>query len=375
MIKTILHHPRKLWLRRALFQIHLWLGLLIALYAVVISISGTILVFESEIRRISLPHAGLNAQHMAAMSTVIANTHARYPAEPITYVAPPHEPNPWWTVYLEDPGGRRRMVYADAATGALWQQKHALFIDTMLDLHVYLLMGATGYVVNCLAGIGLLVLAITGVVLWWPGIRLWKRGLTIALRRKWKRVNYDTHAAVGFWSLLIVSWWGLTAVYFLAPAKFIAAVNAVSPLVSMREPQTPESQPGGPVADIDSIVAQIPAIAPGYLDGVTLPEKPGAPVTAYVDVREAGNFLYRDILTFDGHTGKLLSVWHYGENKSLGDWILWLIYPLHFGTLWGLPVKIAWAALGLGVAVLSVTGVLMYWNRYLSARWHALAGK
>ena len=41
------------------------------------------------------------------------------------------------------------------------------------------------------------------------------------------------------------------------------------------------------------------------------------------------------------------------------------MYPLHFGTLWGMGVKILWSLMGLGVAVLSVTGLLMYWNRKL----------
>ncbi|HTF66243.1 MAG TPA: PepSY-associated TM helix domain-containing protein [Edaphobacter sp.] len=46
-------------------------------------------------------------------------------------------------------------------------------------------------------------------------------------------------------------------------------------------------------------------------------------------------------------------------------WIMWSMHPLHFGTLWGMPFKILWFLLGLSLAVLSVTGVLMYWNRYL----------
>lgn len=33
------------------------------------------------------------------------------------------------------------------------------------------------------------------------------------------------------------------------------------------------------------------------------------------------------------------------------------MYPIHFGTLWGIPVCLA---------VLSVTRLLMYWNRYLA---------
>jgi uncharacterized iron-regulated membrane protein len=45
------------------------------------------------------------------------------------------------------------------------------------------------------------------------------------------------------------------------------------------------------------------------------------------------------------------------------------MHPLHFGTLWGLPFKILWFLLGLSLALLTVTGLLMYWNRYLRKRW------
>jgi uncharacterized iron-regulated membrane protein len=48
------------------------------------------------------------------------------------------------------------------------------------------------------------------------------------------------------------------------------------------------------------------------------------------------------------------------------------MHPLHFGTLWGLPIKILWCLFGISLAVLSATGVLMYWNRYLGKRWQAL---
>jgi uncharacterized iron-regulated membrane protein len=35
-------------------------------------------------------------------------------------------------------------------------------------------------------------------------------------------------------------------------------------------------------------------------------------------------------------------------------------------------VKIIWAILGIMLPVLAVTGVLMYWNRYLSKKWRSL---
>lgn len=366
MFVTLLHHPRKLWVRSALFQVHLWLGILLALYGVVISLSGAILVFQDEIRLASLHHLPLDQIRMASIDTVVAQAQERFPASRLTFVGFPQQQAPWWTLYLSNAHGTPDLAYADAASGTPLAHQGRLFIDFVLDLHVYLLAGQTGFIVNCVAGMGLLLLALTGAILWWPGIKLWKRALQVAVRRGWKRMNYDLHSAIGFWTLAIVAWWGITAVYFLLPGQVAAVVNVVSPLVGMRAPLAPESPSGSALVPLQQILTGIPPIAPGHLSGIGLPEKPGGIVTVYVDKRNPGDFSHRDIVTIDGHTGKLLTVWHYGENRSLGDWFLWLMHPLHFGTLWGLGVKILWALLGLSVSVLSVTGLLMYWNRKLA---------
>src|SRR5579871_4240078 len=41
--------PQSLWLRKALFQIHLWTGIAIGLYVIAISVSGSALFFRSKI--------------------------------------------------------------------------------------------------------------------------------------------------------------------------------------------------------------------------------------------------------------------------------------------------------------------------------------
>lgn len=372
MLSTILHHPRRLWLRKALFQVHLWLGILLSFYVIVISLSGAMLVFEDEIRVAAMHNVQYDAARAAPLATVMAQAREDFPTAHLNYLTFPQKESPRWGLYLEEANGKSRTVYADLVSGEPLKNGGRLFIDWVLELHVFLLMGRTGFVVNCIAGIGLFVLAITGAVLWWPGVKLLRRALGVSLRSNWKRVNYDLHSAIGFWTLFIVSWWGFTAVCFLFPEQVKAVVNVVSRIEGMKEPETPKVETGSAVASLESIVAQQPRISPGYLSGISLPEKPGGEVLLYVDRQTPGDFSHRDIDTFDGHTGRLLTVYHYGEKRTLGDWLVWLVYPLHFGTLWGMPVKILWALFGLGLASLSVTGVLMYWNRYLSQRWHAL---
>ena len=46
--------------------------------------------------------------------------------------------------------------------------------------------------------------------------------------------------------------------------------------------------------------------------------------------------------------------------------------PFAFRTYWGLGVKIVWAAAGLAIPLLAVTGLLMYWNRALRRKWKRL---
>ena len=48
--KQWLRQPQRIWLRRAAFQIHLWVGLLIGLYVVVLSLTGSLLVYRNESR-------------------------------------------------------------------------------------------------------------------------------------------------------------------------------------------------------------------------------------------------------------------------------------------------------------------------------------
>jgi len=66
----------------------------------------------------------------------------------------------------------------------------------------------------------------------------------------------------------------------------------------------------------------------------------GPVVYALVDLRAPGDFSHRDIITLSTTDARVLPIWHYGQNHTADDWILWAMHPLHFGTLWGTSVKI-----------------------------------
>jgi uncharacterized iron-regulated membrane protein len=248
------------------------------------------------------------------------------------------------------------------------------WLDFLRRLHERLLIGPTGRVWNGVGGACLILLAATGLVNWWPGARNWRRALAIDLRLNWRRVNFDLHRAAGFWSLLLISCWALTGVYFAWPEKISQLVESWSPVVSARPPViTLEPTASSTPPDIDAMIARASHLDPGTTwQGVTFPSGRRAPLGIVMRRPQGSGRHYENTVYFNPYTGAHLATWRYGVNESVGDWLIWIQIPLHFGTSWGLAVKVVWALAGLALPLLAVTGVVMYWNRVLRHAWKRL---
>jgi uncharacterized iron-regulated membrane protein len=375
LLRTFLHHPRKLWLRRALFQIHLWTGVLLSLYVVVIALTGSILVFRTELTKAQLPKdlSPYSAAQTAAMQDVIQHFTATYPGAVLQNLQMPSPAVPAFLLFAVDAQKHPLRLLADPATAQLHDQPRT-WLDWVYDLHVYLLLGhGYGMQVNAVGAAGLLLLTVSGLFLWWPGVRTWMRGLRIDIARNWRRINFDAHNAIGFWTLLIVCWWAFSGVYFGWYRQVTAVVAAVSPLRGMLSPIAPPPTLAGPHhASLRQILEAVHNASPtGRLFSLSDPALSTPTTYALVDLREPGDFSHRDIISLSTADARVLTVWHYGQNHTAGDWVLWAMHPLHFGTLWGMFFKVLWAAAGVALALLVLTGLIMYWNRYLR---HQLRG-
>jgi len=150
--------PRSVFLRKAMFQVHLWLGLILGLYIVMLSVTGSALVFLREM-------SGL----------------------------------------FRRPGWDPRWMSA-----LLWTR----------NLHDELLFGREGKWWNGALSILVTALCLTGIVVWWPGIRNWKRGLSVKWRAAWPRFNFDLHSALGFWFFSIMLIWSVSGIYLGIPDPF-----------------------------------------------------------------------------------------------------------------------------------------------------------
>lgn len=372
--------PQHLWWRKVLFQVHLWVGIILGIYIIVIAVTGSILVFKNELAVLSYPRlmhtAPADEKKQAELATVIERARAAYPKLKFVSAYVPGVFGETFLAYMEGPDENWLYVFADPADGHLLGalDVKSSWLFWVADLHYRLLAGEVGFILNGIGAGFLVLLCVTGMVLWWPGIKKWTRALKVNFARSWKRINFDLHSAAGFWTLAIIFMWALSGVYFVWPKQFEATVGQVSSVSEAVEPKI-EVSPAteGHSADLRRMAVDAQAASPASrLSGIYLPEDPKSPVTVFMGRKDVSNFSQMDHVYFDPSSGKQLAIWHAGVNSTLGSKLIYWLAPLHFGIYWGLPVKIIWAALGLSLPLLTVTGALMYWNRSLGRLWKRL---
>ena len=231
-----LRHPQGVWLRKALFQVHLWTGLGVGLYIVVISVTGSVLVYRGELRQLFDPQPRLVEISGPRLSeaALIEVTRRAYPDNNTIKVwTNPDDQNHAVTMSVGRDGGARQQLFFDPYTGeylgyalpAGWR-----LTSWLLDLHDNLLTGETGRAVNGAGAVLLVLLGVTGTIIWWSGIQSWRRGLIVDVRANWRRLNWSLHSALGFWTLLFIFTWGITGIYLAFPAPFSAVVDYLEPV-------------------------------------------------------------------------------------------------------------------------------------------------
>ena len=369
-------HPRRLRWRKVLFQIHLWTGIAVGLYLLLIGITGSALVFREEMEHalyhdLMEPSAGAYAEPHPGI--VAERLRKQFPDYTLTSVFLPGVEIKSVFAYLRK-DGRYMAAFVDPAGGGVLGtvRQEESFLRWLQDLHFNLLSGATGRIVNGVGALFLLLLCMTGLVVWWPGIRNWRRGLTVDFSKKWKRVNWDLHSAAGFWTAVLLLMWAVTGAYCAWPREFAALVNCFSPVsvAAVPKPDPRAPAPTTPPPPLDALLAEARMRSPGAkLAGVVFPASAKGNWVIYMAREAVGEYETTDYHYFDPRTGKHLAVWRRGLSRSTGDVVMGWLGPLHFGNFGGIGLKILWVILGLTPPVLFVTGFLMYWNRSLSKKW------
>jgi uncharacterized iron-regulated membrane protein len=228
IIRQLWKQPQRVWLRRALFQVHLWTGIGAGIYVLLISISGSAIVFRNDIYKANdSPVIHVEAVGPRMTDDEIGRAAERdFPGYEVVQVYEfEGDPTRAAEVRLEK-GSRVKNRLINPYTGTDLGSSVPLPIEVMAwfeDLHINLFAGKLGRQINAAGGVLWAVLALSGLVVWWQGIQNWKRGLLVRLKSGWKRLNWDLHSSLGFWTLSLTLMWGLTGVFAAIPDPFRSA--------------------------------------------------------------------------------------------------------------------------------------------------------
>ena len=232
ILQRIARQPQGIWARRALFQVHLWTGIGVGLYVLVISVTGSAIVFRREIARLawSAPFV-VPTGPLMTVEEIGAAAKKKYPRFDVVSVAMARKPDRAVAVMMTR--GQRRVErafdpYTGKDLGAVGTDEPKLLYWSV-QLHDDLLGGRTGRLVNGVGAILFTLMCVTGVVIWWPGVARWWHSLILRRGVGWSRFNWDLHSAVGFWMFLFALMWGISGIYLSYPDPFTNLVDYLQP--------------------------------------------------------------------------------------------------------------------------------------------------
>lgn len=375
-MSTFLDRPQSVFVRRAIFQLHLWVGVLAGAYIFIVCITGAALVFRIDMQRAMHPAlftprtSGPVADPVAIMESV----QRAYPDSKVSGVEAPTTTRPTYLAYASRGDRFITLLLDPVSAEVLGEVPEESFIRTLQDVHFDLLGGSRGRVVNGAGAVALLGMCLTGLVIWWPGRSNWTRSLMVDFGRQWRRVNWDLHSAIGIWTVALIAMWAATGAYFVFPTPIRLAVNRISPLTQVATPQSKPVSAAAPQmswrALIDEALRQVPG---QHVARVVLPSTATSPfLVMFSRVQPTPGNPELTPVYLDQYTGDAVAT-PPPVRRSAGDVVMAWLTPLHVGNFGGNGVRVAWLILGLAPPALFVTGFIMWWTRVVRVRWLRLA--
>lgn len=346
-------------MKKLLFLFHFYSGLAAGFFLLCISLSGAVIAFEPELNR--LFHPGLtNAPPSGAAlnwDQVRTRVEVQIPGWKLVRFYFPDRPDQSAYVRLRNVVTHRiHHVYVNQYTGEVLgsTEDGNNWILKVHDLHVNFLSGKIGNTIVVASTCILMVLSLSGIVLWWPR-RIYRFRLTDTP----VRLNRDLHMSIGFWTFVMMFSFAITGLGLHYQTGKLANL--------MNQPRNAVFMPGHGTSIEGMLQSAREALPGAAIPRLLLPEKHGDPVFLYMRFPEDKTPAGRSFVTLDPRTGVVLSVGSSRTAALLQTALVQWTRELHTGTIVGLPSRILVVILALALAALSVTGPLMWWNKWRAA--------
>lgn len=255
-------------------------------------------------------------------------------------------------------------IQGDAKTPA------SKFFTTIMGLHRWLLLDhSIGRPITGTATLLFILIEITGLILWLPPKikkwNAWKAGFKIKLDAKWKRINYDLHSTLGFYTFLLLTLMAITGLCFSFEwfRNGVGYVFDAKPFAEKKGPSIRSGYPAGTPRHLNALADKANEVFP-YQGSLRL-NLPKDSVGVVAISKMHNGFIASagtDRIYFDQYTGSILKTDRFADKRT-GEKIVALIYPLHVGEVYGTFTKIIYFIACLIATSLPVTGIIIWINK------------
>lgn len=390
MSRTSIWH----FIRKSFLKIHLYAGLISGLIVITVCMSGTIYVYNTEIREVfnsefyfvepvGSRKTASELQSILELRTGDQVTGVHWNQDSVRSVQflllKAGEDKP--TTYYVDPySGDFLGKTSDETATTKW-------MGYMFSLHRWLLLNKIeepmlermsnqdlGRLINGIATLLFTLGVLTGLVVWFPNkIKNWKQGLKIKWDANWKRVNHDVHNTLAFYSLIFLFIMGSTGSFWSFgwyKEGFQKAFDTYQAPTSTEKSDKPIVDEEIPMVliSLDEVIKKVSSELPyAGVARISLPQNGNAPIE--VSKFQSGFFARAgaDQLKLSQHDLSLIEAKLFSDlpfRQQIGR----SVKALHTGEMFGQVTKFIWFLACLVATSLPITGTLIWWNKRMKKK-------
>jgi len=371
------HLFRRLWLR-----IHLYLGLFGGGLFVLISLTGSFLVFYKAIDEWLNP-AQLTANGSGPykpLNEVVTTAQAAAPPGGLldSIELPSHEHevfHAWHKVSTNQPDRFRwYQVTIDPYSGAVLSRDREwgrYLVSFIYQLHASLVLDDPGETIVGFVAIFLLISIGTGLYLWWPRPGRLRQAFTFVRGVSVIRWHYDWHKLSGFCSAIILAMLAFTGVYLEFSEYVVPIVRLFSPVQEFPKEEAVQSLPvsdTSPLSPEEAVTRARQVFPEGELRSIGMPH--GDVGVYQISLHQSSEVMEssgQSRVWLDQYSGRVLHVHDWRQFTGGETFLAWL-FPLHNGEAFGLVGRWVVFVCGFIPLILYVTALRMWWLKRAARR-------
>lgn len=349
-------------LKDGVYRIHSLSGLFLAVFILLISLSGAALVFHTETDNFQKPAITNRYHTIIAVDSCYTNLKMAFPAAQISNCEIPVNPFQPFSFFIYDSsfekGTRAQEIFLHPATAEIVGNRGGSndirnnFMGWLSEFHNSFHLGKTGEWLLGFFALLFLISIVTGLILFRKNI------IAVLLFKKTVYKKANLHQIIGVYALLfnlMIAVTGFWMQRYVFKKEFYTADNyttvlKASPALSFR---------------FDSAYAEIKEQYPDFTARVIYFAQSNKGKTAVYGNRRFNAYIhskkFADVILLDS-TGAIAKTRFINE-IAVADRYDIINSQLHMGKFGGAGIKIIYFVFGLTGALLSITGFLIWWRR------------